>query len=108
MHLFLMLGSIRMLDRNVALVEQTREFARLVAGRDMTVRVPTTPAWSLGDLVRHVGHGHQWSSQIVAQRAQEQTPEDYLNAPGASPADYSAATLLQWLPGTAQALVDAI
>jgi len=99
---------VNVIDLNAALLEQTRAFAQLVAGREMTTRVPTTPGWSLAELVKHVGHGHQWSAQIVARRAKDQTLDDYLNTPGASPADYTAESLLDWLPATAQALVNAV
>jgi uncharacterized protein (TIGR03083 family) len=105
------------IDYCTALAEQTRMFAELVSGRDMSAEVPTTPGWSLEQLTGHLGHTHKWASQIVARRS-GMTPgtlADTLSAPvdptpvmTSEPADYAAETILDWLPGTAQALIDAV
>jgi uncharacterized protein (TIGR03083 family) len=92
-------------------------FAELVSGRDMSVQVPTAPDWSLEQLTGHLGHTHKWSAQIVARRSEMSpvTLADTLTAPvdptpimSSEPADYAAETILDWLPGTAQALIDAV
>jgi len=92
-------------------------FADLVSGRDMSVQVPTTPGWSLEQLTAHLGQMHKWASQIVARRSAMPagTLADMLSAPVdptpiiiSEPADYTAETILDWLPGTAQALIDAV
>jgi uncharacterized protein (TIGR03083 family) len=105
------------IDYGAALAEQTRMFAELVSGRDMSVQVPTTPGLSLEQLTAHLGHMHKWSSQIVARRSEmsADTLADMLAAPVdptpiiiSEPADYTAETIQDWLPGTAQAVIDAV
>lgn len=105
------------IDYGTALVEQTRMFAELVSGRDLSVQVPTTPDWSLEQLTGHLGHGHTWASQIVAHRSEMSpdkmsdalsSPVDWMAIASSEPADYTAETILGWLPGTAQALADAV
>jgi uncharacterized protein (TIGR03083 family) len=105
------------IDYGAALAEQTRMFAELVSGRDLSVQVPSAPGWSLEQLTGHLGHMHKWASQIVARRL-EMPPgalADTLSAPvdptpiiSSEPANYTAETILDWLPGTAQALIDAV
>ncbi|NMO52914.1 maleylpyruvate isomerase family mycothiol-dependent enzyme [Actinoplanes sp. TBRC 11911] len=72
----------------------------------MTRAVPTCPGWSLEDLIEHVGHLNRWAAQIIIQ------PDPALVAwdavPDSAPSDYSAATLSDWLPGSQQAVVDAV
>jgi uncharacterized protein (TIGR03083 family) len=104
-------------DHGDALVEQTRMFAELISGRDLSVQVPTTPGWSLARLTGHLGRGHTWASQIVARQSEMSpgmmadtlsSPVDWTAVMNSGPAYYTAEIILDWLPGTAQALVDAV
>ncbi len=42
-----------------------------VSGADLSVQVPTTPDWTLGDLLRHLGVVHRWCEHIVRDHVME-------------------------------------
>lgn len=52
-------------------VEQTATFAEWVHGRDASTPVPTTPKWTLADLVNHVGGTQRELALLVAERMTE-------------------------------------
>lgn len=47
------------------IVEQTDLLVASLGGQDMNTPVPSCPEWSVGQLVRHVGHGHRWATDAV-------------------------------------------
>ena len=53
----------KLLDSTVA---QTREVAGWVDGADPRTSVPTCPAWTLADLVEHIGSTQRWVNRLVA------------------------------------------
>jgi len=93
------------LERNRYEVEFEAEAIRLAAAAnelEPLTPVPTCPEWTVRDLVGHVGTGHRWSTQIVAERLQ--TPPDYVVLdPPAHPADWA-----EWLVDGTRGLVEAI
>ncbi|GAB3435162.1 hypothetical protein GCM10027569_86960 [Flindersiella endophytica] len=44
---------------------ETAALAAAVEGADLAVPVPMCPAWSLFDLIQHVGRGQRWAALIV-------------------------------------------
>jgi uncharacterized protein (TIGR03083 family) len=54
---------MKLLDSTVA---QTREVAVWVTGADPLTPVPTCPAWTLADLVNHVGATQRWVTKLVS------------------------------------------
>jgi uncharacterized protein (TIGR03083 family) len=92
-------------DFRAALLEQTRAFGDLIRTGDPQTPVPTCPDWTLKQLFRHVGRGHRWAAQIVAERrAQALDPRDVRD--GKPPDDPDAAIV--WLNDGAQLIVDAL
>ena len=92
-------------DYAAALLDENRAFGELIRGADPTTPVPTCPEWNLKQLFRHVGRGHRWSAQIVADRADH--PLDPRTVPGGKPPDDPDAAI-GWLHDGAQLLLDAV
>lgn len=93
------------MDFRAALLEQTDSFADLIAAGDPAAPVPTCPDWTLTQLFRHVGRGHRWAAQIIAERrAHELDPRDVRD--GRPPDDPDAA--VQWLRDSARLVVSAV
>lgn len=47
------------------IVEQTGLLGAVLTARDMNTPVPSCPGWSVGQLARHLGHGHRWAAEAV-------------------------------------------
>lgn len=93
------------MDFRAALLEQTRAFGDLVRPADPATPVPSCGDWTLGQLFRHVGRGHRWAAQIIADRSTH--PLDPREVPdGRPPAEPDAAQT--WLTGGAQLVIDAV
>jgi uncharacterized protein (TIGR03083 family) len=92
-------------DYVAALLEQNEFFGELIRDADPSTPVPTCPGWTIKQLFRHVGRGHRWAAQIVRDRE-----ETYLDPravrDGKPPTDPDGA--IEWLHGSARALVDAV
>ncbi|AXL91223.1 hypothetical protein C4J65_25145 [Streptomyces sp. CB09001] len=82
--------------------------AVVTSGADLSATVPTCPAWTLEDLVRHVGRALRWTGLIVATRAEQDVPVD--RAPGAEgpAAGGDAAALGAWLAESGEVVVGAL
>jgi len=75
---------------------------QVVAGADLSVRVPTTPDWALADLLRHVGGNLRAIEQAV--RTGEAVPEPERQVPGhGGPDGDDPAALDAWLAEAATA-----
>jgi uncharacterized protein (TIGR03083 family) len=75
---------------------------RVVAGADLSVTVPTTPDWTLGDLLRHVGGNLRSLEQAV--RTGEAVTEPERQVPGhGGPDGDDPAALDAWLAEAAAA-----
>lgn len=93
------------MDYAAALLAETRAFGELIRSGDPDLAVPSCPEWNLTQLFRHVGRGHRWAAQIVADRLDHALdPRDVVD--GKPPADPDAATA--WLNDGAQQVLDAI
>ncbi|MFG1942643.1 maleylpyruvate isomerase family mycothiol-dependent enzyme [Nonomuraea sp. NPDC048826] len=54
-----------------AVVAQTSTLAAWVDGKDATIPVPTTPKWTLADLVDHIGATQRMVAMLVGERMTE-------------------------------------
>lgn len=86
-----------------AIVDHTRRLAAsaVAAGPDATV--PTTPGWTIADLVAHVGQTQHWVAEIIERRVADPTqlPTEMAVVP-ADPGEWPA-----WLAGAAQRVASA-
>ncbi|HEU4361663.1 MAG TPA: maleylpyruvate isomerase family mycothiol-dependent enzyme [Mycobacterium sp.] len=93
------------MDYAAALLDENRAFGELIRAGDPAVPIPTCPEWNLNQLFRHVGRGHLWAAQIVAERLDH--PLDPRTVEGGKPpADPDDATT--WLHDGAQRVIDAV
>ena len=51
-----------------AIVEHTRRLAESAAAAGPDAAVPTTPGWTISDLVAHVGQTQHWVAEIIERR----------------------------------------
>jgi uncharacterized protein (TIGR03083 family) len=58
------------------ILTQTDLLATGLKDADLRSRVPSCPDWSLGMLVRHIGHGQRWAEQTVRTRSASFLPDD--------------------------------
>ncbi|CAL9422444.1 maleylpyruvate isomerase family mycothiol-dependent enzyme [Streptomyces sp. Tu 3180] len=82
--------------------------AVVTSGADLSGTVPTTPDWSLEQLVRHVGGALRWVELMVRTRAEEEVPEE--RVPGAAGPDGRGdpAALDAWLAQSGELVVGAL
>lgn len=73
-------------------------FLRLLAGADLTKKVPTCPDWDLAALGNHLGGVYRFAATAVNEKRECRPP--------AGPADHAAAA--RWITDSAQALLDAL
>lgn len=91
------------MDYAAALLDENRAFGELVRAGDPALAIPTCPEWNLTQLFRHVGRGHRWAAQIVADRLDHALdPREVVG--GKPPADPDAA--IAWLQDGGQRVVD--
>jgi len=95
------------MDLNSYLAVIRPETALLAATADeagLDAQVPTTPGWTISDLVLHIGEVHRWATAAVACKATKlsQVPGDFL---GQLPEPAGATA---WLRNGADALCDTL
>jgi uncharacterized protein (TIGR03083 family) len=56
-----------------AIVEYTRRLAESAAAAGPDAAVPTTPGWTVADLVEHVGQTQHWVAEIIERRITDPT-----------------------------------
>lgn len=81
-----------------AIVEHTRRLAESAAAAGPDAAVPTTPEWTITDLVEHVGQTQHWVAEIIERRITDpaQLPTEMAVLP-AGPREWQA-----WLSQSAQ------
>ena len=86
-----------------AIVEHTRRLAESAAAAGPGVAVPTTPAWTIADLVEHVGQSQHWVAEIIERRITDPTqlPTEVAVLP-TDPGEWQA-----WLSESAQRVASA-
>lgn len=88
-----------------ALLDENRAFGDLVRTGDPATPIRTCPGWNLNQLFRHVGRGHLWGAQIVADRLDHPLDPRTIEG-GKPPADPDEA--ITWLHNAAQRVLDAV
>ena len=56
-----------------AIIEHTRRLAESAAAAGPDAAVPTTPGWTITDLVEHVGQSQDWVAEIIERRITDPT-----------------------------------
>ncbi|GAA2120401.1 maleylpyruvate isomerase family mycothiol-dependent enzyme [Actinomadura napierensis] len=86
-----------------AIVEHTRRLAESAAAAGPDAVVPTTPEWTVTDLVEHVGQTQHWVAEIIERRITDpaQLPAEMAALP-ADPREWQA-----WLSESAQRVASA-
>ena len=86
-----------------AIVEHTRRLAESAAAAGPDAAVPTTPGWTVTDLVEHVGQTQHWVAEIIERRITDPTqlPTEMAVLP-TDPGEWQA-----WLSESAQRVADA-
>jgi uncharacterized protein (TIGR03083 family) len=86
-----------------AIVEHTRRLAESAAAAGPDAAVPTTPGWTITDLVEHVGQTQHWVAEIIERRITDPTrlPTETAVLP-TDPREWPA-----WLSESAQRLASA-
>ncbi|MFD7158811.1 maleylpyruvate isomerase family mycothiol-dependent enzyme [Kribbella sp. NPDC059898] len=86
-----------------AIVEHTRRLAESAAAAGPDAAVPTTPEWTVTNLVEHVGQTQNWVAEMIEQRITDpaKLPTEVAELP-ADPGEWPA-----WLAASAQRVADA-
>jgi uncharacterized protein (TIGR03083 family) len=86
-----------------AIVEHTRRLAESAAAAGPGAAVPTTPGWTVADLVEHVGQTQNWVAEIIERRIADPTqlPTEMAVLP-TDPGEWPA-----WLSTSAQRVASA-
>ena len=86
-----------------AIVEHTRRLAESAAAAGPDAAVPTTPEWTIADLVEHLGQTQNWVAEIIERRVTDPTqlPTEMAVLP-ADPREWQT-----WLSESAQRVVSA-
>lgn len=87
-----------------AILEHTRRLAESAVAAEPGTVVPTTPEWTVADLVEHLGRTQNWVAEIVEGRVNDwaKLPEDAAVPPG-DPGEWRT-----WLAESSQRLVGAL
>src|SRR4051794_34179975 len=85
------------------IVEHSRRLAESAVAAGPGAAVPTAPAWTVADLVAHVGQTEHWVAEIIERRITDPTklPTEMAVLP-TDPQEWPA-----WLAGSAQRVTDA-
>lgn len=88
------------------IVAQTQILLDAADGADLSVTVPSCPDWTLGQLLRHVGHAQQEATKQVSARASG--PVSGYGEHSEPPVDDDYSDIGPWLMTGATALADAL
>jgi uncharacterized protein (TIGR03083 family) len=88
-------------------VGQTTLLRDVLAGADLSLVVPTTPDWTLGDLARHIGGNLLAGEQAVRTGTAVTEPERQVPGHG-GPAGDDPAALDAWLAGAADRFAETL
>ncbi|MEZ3181371.1 maleylpyruvate isomerase family mycothiol-dependent enzyme [Streptomyces pimonensis] len=91
------------------IARQTKQLRTVVtSGADLSGTVPTTPDWSLEQLVRHVGGALRWAALMVRTGAEEQVPEERVPGFGGPEVRGDPGALDAWLAECGELTVGAL
>ncbi|SMD21385.1 maleylpyruvate isomerase N-terminal domain-containing protein [Lentzea albidocapillata] len=57
--------------RCAEIINQTALLVSSLNDADLGIQVPSTPDWTLNQLLRHVGHAHRWADSMLRDRLPE-------------------------------------
>jgi uncharacterized protein (TIGR03083 family) len=57
--------------RRAEIVTQTELLVSSLTDADLGIQVPSTPDWTLNQLLRHLGHAHRWADTMLRERLPE-------------------------------------
>jgi uncharacterized protein (TIGR03083 family) len=98
-------GTFLDVDFRATLLGETRALGDVIRNADPGTEVSTCPGWTMNQLLKHVGRGHRWSAQIIADRRREALdPREVRD--GKPPEDADGA--IEWLNQGAQLVIDAV
>src|ERR1700712_5293709 len=98
-------GTFVGVDFRATLLGETRALGDVIRTADPESPVPSCPGWTMNQLLKHVGRGHRWSAQIIAERRRE--PLDPREVRGGKPPE-DADGAIDWLNAAAQAVIGAV
>ena len=94
--------------RCAEIINQTELLTSSLTDADLGVQVPSTPDWTLNQLLRHVGHAHRWADSMLRDRL----PEIDFSRNGAqllsSYVGETASDLVPWLRQGAASLAEVL
>ncbi|MCV7420983.1 maleylpyruvate isomerase family mycothiol-dependent enzyme [Mycobacterium yunnanensis] len=93
------------MDFRATLLEETGALGEVVRTADPEAPVPTCPGWTMNQLLKHVGRGHLWSAQIIAERRLDALDPREVRG-GKPPGDADGA--IEWLDASAKAVIAAV
>lgn len=93
------------MDFRATLLGETRALGDVIRGADPETPVSSCPGWTMNQLLKHVGRGHLWSAQIIADRRHEPLDPREVRG-GKPPTDLDGS--IDWLNAAAQAVIDAV
>src|SRR5690349_20018411 len=102
------MGSLSYGQRLATIVTETSLLVSALDSADLSVPVPSTPDWTLNQLLRHHGHAHRWVAEMIERRVPE-TDRSFSKAHSVS--EYSGETaseLRPWLTEGAALLSEAL
>ncbi|MEU3650211.1 maleylpyruvate isomerase family mycothiol-dependent enzyme [Lentzea sp. NPDC034063] len=94
--------------RCAEIIHQTSLLTSSLDGADLGIQVPSTPDWTLNQLLRHVGHAHRWADVMLRERLPE---IDYSRNGAQLLSSYvgeSASVLVPWLTEGAASLSEVL
>ncbi len=80
----------------------------VTSGTDLSRTVPTTPDWSLEDLLRHVGGALRWAALMVRTGAEDEVPEERVPGFGGPRTWGDPGPLDAWLAESGELIVGAL
>src|ERR1700712_5267870 len=98
-------GTFVGVDFRATLLGETRALGEVIRTADPETPVPSCPGWTMNQLLKHVGRGHRWSAQIIAERRLETLDPREVRG-GKPPDDPDGA--VEWLNEGAQLVIDAV
>ncbi len=98
-------GTFLSVDFRATLLGETRALGDVIRSADPETPVSSCPGWTMNQLLKHVGRGHRWSAQIIAERRLE--PFDPREVRGGKPPEDPDGAI-DWLNEGAQLVINAV
>ncbi|PWK90920.1 uncharacterized protein (TIGR03083 family) [Lentzea atacamensis] len=103
-----LMGMLSYERRCAEIVNQTSLLVSTLDGFDLGKQVPSTPDWTVNQLLRHLGHAHRWADEMIREKLPEIDLTRNRAQDVASYAGETAAELGPWLMEGASSLSSAL